>query len=74
MLPRQRAESACEGRLVPTEAELARHESRSYEPASTLLARVLDERYESWTGRGKYKDRPAQTTPNFMISPKDGLG
>jgi type I restriction enzyme S subunit len=56
MLPRQRAESACEGRLVPTEAELARHESRSYEPASTLLARVLDERYESWTGRGKYKE------------------
>ena len=29
--------AACEGRLVPTEAELARHEGRDYEPASALL-------------------------------------
>ena len=29
--------AAVEGRLVPTEAELARRESRSYEPASKLL-------------------------------------
>ena len=29
--------AACEGRLVPTEAELARREGRSYEPASNLL-------------------------------------
>ena len=36
--------AACEGRLVPTEAELARRESRSYEPATTLLARILEER------------------------------
>ncbi len=32
--------AACEGRLVPTEAELARREARSYEHASTLLKRV----------------------------------
>jgi type I restriction enzyme, S subunit len=32
--------AAVEGRLVPTEAELARAEGRSYEPASTLIARV----------------------------------
>jgi type I restriction enzyme, S subunit len=31
---------AFRGGLVPTEAELARHEGRSYEPASELLARV----------------------------------
>src|SRR5205823_4595992 len=36
--------SACEGRLVPTEAELARRERRSYEPASALLERVFAER------------------------------
>ncbi len=32
--------AAVEGRLVPTEAELARREGRSYEPASELLARL----------------------------------
>jgi type I restriction enzyme S subunit len=36
--------AACEARLVPTEAELARRESRSYEPAVALLARILEER------------------------------
>jgi type I restriction enzyme S subunit len=33
--------AAVEGRLVPTEAELARGEGRSYEPASELLARMV---------------------------------
>ena len=32
--------AACEGRLVPTEADLARREGRPYEPASALLARI----------------------------------
>lgn len=36
--------AAVEGRLVPTEAELARAEGRSYEPASQLLERILAER------------------------------
>jgi type I restriction enzyme S subunit len=36
--------AACEGRLVPTEAELARAEGRTYEPASELLQRILVER------------------------------
>ncbi len=31
--------AACEGRLVPTEAELARAEGRDYEPADQLLAK-----------------------------------
>ena len=35
---------AFHGELVPTEAELARRESRSYEPASALLARIKAER------------------------------
>jgi type I restriction enzyme S subunit len=40
--------AACEGRLVPTEAELARREGRSYEPASELLKRILAERRACW--------------------------
>lgn len=37
-----------EGRLVPTEAELARAEGREYEPASVLLERILAERRRRW--------------------------
>lgn len=51
--------AAVEGRLVPTEAALARDEGRDYEPASTLLTRTLTERRARWTergGRGKYRE------------------
>jgi type I restriction enzyme S subunit len=48
--------AACEGRLVPTEAELARAKGRSYEPANQLLARILTERRQKWSGRGTYKE------------------
>ncbi len=40
--------AACEGKLVPTEAELARREGREYEPASKLLERILAERRRRW--------------------------
>jgi type I restriction enzyme S subunit len=40
--------AACEGRLVPTEAELARAEGRDYESGSQLLARILAERRARW--------------------------
>lgn len=40
--------AACEGRLVATEAELARAEGREYEPASILLDRILRERRSKW--------------------------
>lgn len=40
--------AACEGRLVPTEAELARREGRDYEPADVLLKRILKERRARW--------------------------
>jgi type I restriction enzyme S subunit len=40
--------AACEGRLVPTEAELARKERRDYEPADVLLKRILVERRKRW--------------------------
>jgi type I restriction enzyme S subunit len=35
---------AFRGELVPTEAELAHREARSYEPASVLLARIKSDR------------------------------
>ncbi|WP_437967182.1 restriction endonuclease subunit S [Sorangium sp. So ce260] len=41
-------QAACEGRLVPTEAELARKEGREYEPGDVLLRRILDERRARW--------------------------
>ena len=51
---------ACEGRLVPTEAELARSEGREYESAAVLLERILAERRARWESqekrRGKYKE------------------
>ena len=49
--------SACEGRLVPTEAELARAEGRDYEPADVLLARIQKERRENWEAEKKRKGK-----------------
>ena len=40
--------AACEGRLVPIEAELARAEGGEYEPADSLLTRILKERRAKW--------------------------
>ncbi len=54
--------AACEGRLVPTAAELAREKGRIYETGEQLLARTLDERRSKWQGRGKYKE-PLTTKP-----------
>lgn len=45
---------AVEGRLVPTEAELARREGRSFETGEQLLQRILKKRRSSWDGRGKF--------------------
>jgi type I restriction enzyme S subunit len=40
--------AAVEGRLVPTEAALARAENRVYEPGEALLGRILKERRSRW--------------------------
>lgn len=40
--------SAVEGRLVPSEAELAKSDGREYEPANELLNRILKERRAKW--------------------------
>jgi type I restriction enzyme S subunit len=50
--------AAVGGRLVPTEAELARREGRSYEPASELLKRILAERRARWEA-GQFAKRRA---------------
>ncbi len=58
-------QAAVEGRLVPTEAALARAEGRDYEPASALLVRILVERKAAWAAsgeRGKYKEPVAPTS------------
>jgi type I restriction enzyme S subunit len=44
---------AFSGELVPTEAELARAEGRTYETADELLKRVTGEAGQVETGRGR---------------------
>lgn len=62
--------AAVEGRLVPTEAALARARSRDYEPASTLLIRVHSERRARWSesgGKGRYDEFvPPKVNSRFL--------
>ncbi len=55
--------AAVEGRLVPTEADLAGNESRSYEPAQVLLARILKERRRRWEDAELARMKAAGKTP-----------
>jgi type I restriction enzyme S subunit len=50
---------AFRGELVPTEAELARQEGRTYEPASVLLERIKAGREKSTTSNNVRKGRKA---------------
>jgi type I restriction enzyme S subunit len=66
-------QAAVEGRLVPTEAELARAKGRDYEPADVLLTRILAERRHRWhetRGRGKYREPVAQDTSGLPELPE----
>ena len=66
--------AACEGSLVPTEAELARAQGRAYEPAAQLLDRILAERRARWEAqenrRGKYKEPVAPDTSDLPELPE----
>ena len=66
--------AACEGKLVPTEAELAQAEGRDYEPADRLLERILSERRARWQAQGKrgrkYKDPVAPDTSELPEPPE----
>jgi type I restriction enzyme S subunit len=64
--------AACEGRLVPTEAELHRKlktKNSKRETGAQLLARVLAERRQNWQGRGTYKEPAAPDTANLPEIP-----
>ncbi len=65
--------AACSGKLVPTEAELARSEARKYETGKELLVRILKERHENWNGRGKYKEPIAPDASNLPKLPEGWL-
>ena len=45
-----------EGRLVETEATLARREGRDYETGEALLQRILEEMRANWAGKRKYRE------------------
>ena len=66
--------AACEGKLVPTEAELAQSEGRDYEPADRLLERILSERRARWDSqekrRGKYKEPVSLDISNLPELPE----
>lgn len=67
--------AACEGKLVPTEAELAKAEGRDYEHAEQLLERILAERRVRWESqekrRGKYKE-PVKPDTSDLPTLTDG--
>ena len=63
--------AACEGRLVPTEAELARAEGRTFETGAQLLQRMLSERRTRLPTRGKYKE-PIPVESSFLPNPPEG--
>jgi type I restriction enzyme S subunit len=62
--------AAVEGRLVETEAELARREGRSYETGAQLLQRILETRRSQWKGKGKYKEPAAPDTSDLPELPE----
>ena len=62
--------AAVEGRLVETEASIARREGRDYETGEQLLQRVREARRSQWTGRGKYKEPAAEPSGGHADSPE----
>ena len=66
--------AACEGRLVPTEAELARRDGVTpplpYEPASILLQRILAERRTRWQADHPGKPYHEPTPPDTSDLPE----
>ena len=65
--------AACEGRLVPTEAELARREGRNYESGARTPRPCLLSRSQALDGRGKSKSLRKPTRRLYGV-PEDGCG
>ena len=69
--------AACEGKLVPTEAELARQEGRTYETGEQLLNRILAHRklvFEQEKVRGSKKNytEPSEIEPGLLPTISEG--
>jgi type I restriction enzyme S subunit len=62
--------AAFEGRLVPTEADLARREGRDYETGAQLLQRILASRDSHSQGKGKHKEPAAPDTTELPELPE----
>jgi type I restriction enzyme S subunit len=62
--------AACEGRLVPTEADLAQAEGRPYEPASVLLERILAKRRRKWEAENPKKKYQEPVAPDTSALPE----
>ena len=62
--------AAVEGRLVETEASLARREGRDYETGDQLRQRILKARRGQWSGRGKYKEPLAHDPCDLPNAPE----
>lgn len=62
--------AAVEGRLVETEASLARREGRTYEAGEQLRQRILKARRGQWSGRGKYKEPLAHDPCDLPNAPE----
>lgn len=56
--------AAVDGRLVETEADLARREGRSYETGGELLQSILKTHRSQWKGNRKHKEPAAPITTN----------
>jgi type I restriction enzyme S subunit len=61
---------AVEGRLVPTEAELARRDGRSFETGEQLLQRILETRRKEWKGKGKFATPDGPSAINLAALPE----
>ena len=64
--------AACEGRLVPTEAELARREGRSYETGGELLERLLSERRVTLERARQLHEEPIEPANASLAALPDG--
>lgn len=62
--------AAVQGRLVETEANLARREGRSCETGAQLLQRILETRRSRWQGKGKYKEPAVPDTTDLPELPE----
>ena len=59
--------AAVEGRLVETDASLARREGRTYETGGQLLQRILEGRPSAW--KGKYDSPTPPECPDDAVTP-----